>query len=284
MRLASFATPTGASYGVVDGDAVIDLGLRFGHAAPDLKTFLATGDLPRAEDIAGRSLRDYALSEITFLPTIPNPGRIFCVGLNYQSHRDEGVHRGSEIKDPTIFMRVPESQVGHGHAMLKPFESEKLDYEGEFAVVIGRAGRRIPAEGAHRHIAGYACYNDGSVRDWQRGSSQFTAGKNFSRTGAFGPWLVTADEIPPTQTLTVTTRLNGTEMQRGTSDQLIFPVERLIAFLSTFTPLIPGDVIVTGTPEGVGVYRDPPVFLKPGDRVEVEVDAIGVLMNTVEEG
>jgi 2-keto-4-pentenoate hydratase/2-oxohepta-3-ene-1,7-dioic acid hydratase in catechol pathway len=284
MKLASFATPLGASYGIVANDCVIDLGLRFGPTAPDLKTFLAIGDLARAEDIAGHSLHDYRLDEITFMPTIPNPPRIFCVGLNYQAHREEGIHRDAAIKDPTIFLRVPESQVGHRQPMLKPLESEMFDYEGEIAVVIGRAGRRIPAAGAHRHIAGYACYNEGSVRDYQRGSSQFTAGKNFARTGAFGPWLVTADEIAPTRTLTVTTRLNGEEMQRGNSDQLIFPVETLIAFLSTFTALLPGDVIVTGTPDGVGLYRDPPVFLKPGDTVEVEVDAIGVLSNPVAEG
>jgi 2-keto-4-pentenoate hydratase/2-oxohepta-3-ene-1,7-dioic acid hydratase in catechol pathway len=171
--------------------------------------------------------------------------------------------------------------VGHGKPIVVPRESAKLDYEGEIAIVIGRGGRRIGEADAWQHIAGYAPYNDGSVRDWQAHTTQWTAGKNFSGTGGFGPWMVTRDEIADGARLDLVTRLNGEELQRGHTDQLIFPIPRLIAYVSTFTPLEPGDVIVTGTPAGVGFKRQPPVFMKPGDRVEVEVSRVGTLVNPV---
>jgi 2-keto-4-pentenoate hydratase/2-oxohepta-3-ene-1,7-dioic acid hydratase in catechol pathway len=183
-----------------------------------------------------------------------------------------------------VFLRVAESQAGHAQAMLCPRESSKFDYEGEIAIVIGKAGRRIAESNAWEHVAGYSCYNEGSVRDWQRHTSQFTAGKNFAATGAFGPWLVTSDEIRPGEELTLATRLNGQEMQHATTAMMIFPLPRLIAYCSTFAPLAPGDVIVTGTPGGVGSRRTPPVWMKPGDVVEVEVSRVGVLRNTIALG
>jgi 2-keto-4-pentenoate hydratase/2-oxohepta-3-ene-1,7-dioic acid hydratase in catechol pathway len=167
--------------------------------------------------------------------------------------------------------------------MPRPRESKMFDYEGEIAVIIGTGGRRIPEADSWKHIAGYACYNDGSVRDWQRHTVQWTAGKNFARTGPFGPWMVTADEIPPGTVLTLVTRLNGTEMQRATTEMMIFKIPRLINYISTFTELVPGDVIVTGTPGGVGSRRTPPVWMNPGDKVEIEVDKVGVLQNTITE-
>ena len=213
------------------------------------------------------------------LPVIPNPGKIVCVGLNYGDHVRE---TGREITEkPTLFLRVAESQVAHGEDIVLPPESSRLDYEGEIAVVIGQGGRRIAEADAWEHIAGYACYNDGSIRDWQTATPQWTAGKNFWRTGGFGPWMVTRDEIRDDQVMTLVTRLNGEEMQRTTTDKLIHSIPRQIAHISAFTPLAPGDVIVTGTPGGVGAKRNPPVWMKAGDIVEIEVDAIGVLRNGI---
>jgi 2-keto-4-pentenoate hydratase/2-oxohepta-3-ene-1,7-dioic acid hydratase in catechol pathway len=213
---------------------------------------------------------------------IPNPGKIVCVGLNYEEHRMETGRDKTE--NPALFIRVAESQVGHRQSILMPAESTHLDYEGEIAVVIGKSGRRIPQEKSWQHIAGYACYNDGSVRDWQRHTLQWTAGKNFSRTGGFGPWMVTRSEIADGEELTLETRLNGQVMQHATTEQMIHRIPRLINYISTFTTLEAGDVIVTGTPGGVGARRNPPVWMKPGDTVEVEVSKVGVLVNTIKAG
>ena len=182
-----------------------------------------------------------------------------------------------------LFLRLAESQVGHQQPILRPRESKNLDYEAEIALVIGRAGRRISQQDSWNHIAGYSCYNDGSVRDWQRHTIQWTAGKNFARTGGFGPWMVTADEIPAGTLLTLSCRLNGERMQHASTEQMIFKIPKLIEYISSFTTLAPGDVIVTGTPGGVGARRNPPVWMKPGDKVEVEIDKVGVLVNTIGE-
>jgi 2-keto-4-pentenoate hydratase/2-oxohepta-3-ene-1,7-dioic acid hydratase in catechol pathway len=182
-----------------------------------------------------------------------------------------------------LFLRMTESQVAHEQPIIRPPESFKLDYEGEIAIVIGKGGRRISEADAWSHIAGYSCYNDGSIRDWQVNTSQWTAGKNFYRTGSFGPWLVTSDEIQPNQLMTLTTKLNGVELQRTTTDKMIHSIPRQIAYISSFIPLEAGDVIVTGTPGGVGNKRTPQVFMKPGDIVEIEVDAIGILRNSIKD-
>ena len=279
MKLISYHHNGTDSYGAVVEDRVVDLRRVFGDRAADLKALIAANLLDEAAAAIASGGAGLKLDEVRLLPVIPNPGKIVCVGLNYGEHVRE---TGREITEqPTLFLRVAESQVAHGEDIMLPPESSKLDYEGEIAVVIGKGGRRIAEQDAWNHIAGYACYNDGSIRDWQTATPQWTAGKNFWRTGGFGPWMVTRDEIRDGQVMTLVTRLNGQEMQRTTTDKLIHSIPRQIAHISAFTPLAPGDVIVTGTPGGVGAKRTPPVWMKPGDVVEVEVDAIGILRNTV---
>jgi len=277
MKLVSFSVGSRASYGAVVDGGVVDLGSRLKY--PDLRGLLVAGALEEARRQAAGAKPDHALKDLVFAPVIPNPDKIVCVGLNYEEHRVETGRDKTE--QPALFLRVAASQVGHGQPMLCPRESTMFDYEGEIAVIIGRGGRRIPQARAYEHVAGYACYNDGSVRDWQRHTVQWTAGKNFVHTGAFGPWMVTADEIPGGTLLTLTTRLNGAEVQRANTEQMIFKIPRLIEYISTFTTLAPGDVIVTGTPGGVGSRRTPPLWMKPGDTVEVEIDKVGKLVNPI---
>jgi 2-keto-4-pentenoate hydratase/2-oxohepta-3-ene-1,7-dioic acid hydratase in catechol pathway len=278
MKLVSFERQGKPGFGVVAGEGVVDLGKALGGRFADLKALLEADALDEAAKYASRS-PDYALADVTLLPVIPNPGKIWCVGLNYGEHVQETGRQVTE--QPMFFLRVADSQVGHGVAIPRPQESVKLDYEGEIAVVMGRGGRRIAEADAWSHVAGYACYNDGSVRDWQMHTQQWCPGKNFWRTGAFGPWMVTADEIPAGALMTLVTRLNGTEVQRATTAQMIHSIPRLIAYASTVAPLQAGDVFVTGTPGGVGAKRNPPLWMKAGDVVEVEVDRIGVLRNPV---
>ena len=281
MRLATFQTSQRSSYGVVTDQGIVDLGRRLGNLYPDLKALIASHGFDEARKLA-TAAPDFKESEITWLPVIPNPDKIICVGLNYEEHRVETGRDKTE--NPALFIRVAESQVGHKQPIPKPRESTNLDYEAEIAVIIGKSGRRIPQSQAWDHIAGYSCYNDGSVRDWQRHTVQWTAGKNFARTGGFGPWMVTADEIAPGTVLTLSCRLNGERMQHANTEQMIFKIPRLIEYISAFTPLEPGDVIVTGTPGGVGSRRTPPVWMKAGDKVEIEVDKVGVLENTIADG
>jgi 2-keto-4-pentenoate hydratase/2-oxohepta-3-ene-1,7-dioic acid hydratase in catechol pathway len=279
MKLASYMHDNTACYGSVVGDGIIDLSRRIGARYRDIRTLLADGGLAQAQTASAGQAPDLKLADVRLLPVIPNPGKIFCIGLNYEDHRKESKREKTEA--PAVFVRFPESQVGHGQPMLRPRESHKFDFEGEIALIIGKSGRRIAEKDAWDYVAGYACYNDGSVRDWQHATTQWTAGKNFAATGSFGPWMVTADEIPPGTPLTLVTRLNGAEMQRSTTEFMIHSIPRLISHLSTWVPLAPGDVIVSGTPGGVGARREPPVWMKPGDVVEVEVDRVGVLRNTV---
>ena len=278
MRLASFKTGHGPTYGIVGDRGIVDLGARLGARYPDLRALIAADALDEARRLAGAA-PDVPLDGVAWLPVIPNPDKIVCVGLNYEEHRVET--NRDRTDHPAVFLRVAESQVGHGEPILLPPESTQLDYEGEIAVVVGAPGRRIPEARAWEHVFGYAPYNDGSIRDWQRHTVQWTAGKNFARTGGFGPWLATADEIAPGTVLELTTRLNGTVMQHATTDMLIHSIPRLIAYISTWTTLLPGDVIVTGTPGGVGARRNPPVWMKAGDVVEVEVSRVGILRNVV---
>jgi 2-keto-4-pentenoate hydratase/2-oxohepta-3-ene-1,7-dioic acid hydratase in catechol pathway len=280
MKLASFSTAQGASYGAVTAKGIVDLRRRLGNAYPDLKSILVDGALAKIQPCLSEA-PDYPASDVTWLPVIPNPDKIVCVGLNYQEHVVETGRDNTE--QPAIFLRLPESQVGHQQPILRPRESKNLDYEAEIAVIIGKAGRRIPQARAWEHIAGYSCYNDGSVRDWQRHTIQWTAGKNFARTGGFGPWMVTAEEISPGATMTLSCRLNGERMQHATTEQMIFKIPKIIEYVSTWTTLAPGDVLVTGTPGGVGARRTPPIWMKPGDKVEVEIDKVGILENTIGE-
>ncbi|HEY8608392.1 MAG TPA: fumarylacetoacetate hydrolase family protein [Noviherbaspirillum sp.] len=279
MKLLSFSLDGRASWGMVAGRDVRDLGLASEGRAPTLAAALRlyTPDQIASLADAARVVGD--IEQVTYLPVIDAPTKIFCVGLNYEEHRVEA--NRPKTGHPTIFARFSASQVGHKQPLVVPAESASFDYEGEIAVIIGRAGRRIPEERAWEHIGGYAPYNDGSVRDWQNHASQWTPGKNFTATGGFGPWMATRGEIADGQVLELTTRLNGTVMQQAKTDQLIFPIPRLISYISTFTMLEPGDVIVTGTPGGVGFKRTPPVYMRPGDVVEIEVGGIGTLVNGV---
>jgi len=281
MKLATFKTAQGASYGAVTAKGIVDLRRYLGNQYPDLKSLIQGDALDQARKHLSET-PDYKAADITWLPVIPNPDKIVCVGLNYQDHVVETGRDNTE--QPAIFLRLAESQVGHRQPIVRPRESSHLDFEAEIAVIIGKPGRRISQEKSWEHIAGYSCYNDGSVRDWQRHTVQWTAGKNFTRTGGFGPWMVTADEIPPNTKMTLSCRLNGERMQHATTEQMIFRIPKLIEYISAFTTLLPGDVIVTGTPGGVGARRTPPLWMKPGDKVEIEIDKVGVLENSIADG
>jgi 2-keto-4-pentenoate hydratase/2-oxohepta-3-ene-1,7-dioic acid hydratase in catechol pathway len=279
MKLVSFVTTEGRpGYGAVRDDGVVDLGSRLA-TAPTLLSLLATGQMDKARQLAGDAPADIPLAGLKLMPVIPDPGKIVCVGLNY---RDHVVETGRTVtENPTLFARYPSSQVGHLQPLVKPAVSDHFDYEGELALIIGKGGRHIKPGRALDHVAGYACYNEGSVRDWQRHTSQFLAGKSFAQSGSFGPWMVTSDEIPDPTRLTLETRLNGKVVQHTTTDLMITPIPELIAYISTIFPLEPGDVIVTGTPGGVGAKRTPPLWMRPGDTVEVEISDVGVLRNSV---
>jgi 2-keto-4-pentenoate hydratase/2-oxohepta-3-ene-1,7-dioic acid hydratase in catechol pathway len=262
VKFTSYQHQGQPGWGVATETGILPL-----HSAqyPTLLSALQAGKL---DEIAATPTAAPALplDAIQFLPVIPAPGKIFCVGHNYEAHRIET--QRDPTQHPLLFMRVAESQTAHRQSILMPAESSQLDYEGEIAVVIGKAGRRIREADAWEHVAGYSAYNDGSVRDWQKHTLQFTAGKNFSGTGSFGPWMVTRGEIADGEELTLETRLNGQVMQHTTTASMIFSIPVLIEYISAFTSLQPGDVIVTGTPGGVGVKRTPPVWMKPGDQVE----------------
>jgi 2-keto-4-pentenoate hydratase/2-oxohepta-3-ene-1,7-dioic acid hydratase in catechol pathway len=278
MKFASFKIGNTASWGLVEGDDIADLGALLGERYPDLKSAIAAGALAEAAAAASKARR-HALKDIAWLPVIPNPDKILCIGLNYEMHRKETGR--SEVENPTVFGRFANSQTGHLTNIIRPRVSTDLDFEGELAVVIGKAGRYIKPADAWDHIAGYACYNEGSVRDFQRHTHQFTPGKNFPSTGAFGPWMVTRDEIKDIGPSRLQTRLNGQIVQDTTINQMIFDIPRQIEYCSAFTRLEPGDVIATGTPGGVGSRRNPPLWMKPGDTVEVEIDHIGLLRNGI---
>jgi 2-keto-4-pentenoate hydratase/2-oxohepta-3-ene-1,7-dioic acid hydratase in catechol pathway len=278
MKLATFKANGTTTWGVIDGDEAIDLGTALRDRYPDLKSAIAVSALHEAAEQAGDAKR-YPLSEIEWLPVIPNPDKILCVGLNYETHRKETGR--AEVENPTIFARFANSQTGHLANIIRPRVSHELDFEGELAIIIGKAGRYISKEDAWSHIAGYACYNDGSVRDFQRHTHQFTPGKNFPDTGAFGPWMMTPDELGELGPLRIQTRVNGQVVQDATFEQMIFDIPRIVEYCSSFIRLEPGDVIATGTPGGVGAKRTPPLWLKPGDTVEVEIDRLGTLRNGV---
>ncbi|MGJ5076191.1 fumarylacetoacetate hydrolase family protein [Bradyrhizobium oligotrophicum] len=278
MRFASFTIDNAPTWGLVEGTDVANLGAVLRDRFPDLKSAIAADALKEAA-AAASGARRHPLSAISFLPVIPNPDKILCIGLNYETHRKETGR--SEVENPTVFGRFANSQTGHLTNIIRPRVSTDLDFEGELAIVIGKPGRYIPRAEAFKHIAGYACYNEGSVRDFQRHTHQFTPGKNFPATGGFGPWLVTPDEIDDLGSLRLQTRLNGEVVQDATISQMIFDIPRQIEYCSSFTRLEPGDVIATGTPGGVGSRRTPPLWMKPGDVVEVEIDKIGLLRNGI---
>lgn len=279
MKIASFTHHGQDSYGVVQGNQIIDLGSMKVTLGADLKEVIARNRLVELGESDLSELPRLDIADITFLPVIGNPGKILCIGINYATHVRE---TGRDMPTyPMIFTRFADSQTAHEQAILRPTASPKLDFEGELAVVIGKTARHVKQAEALDFVAGYACYNDGSVRDWQKHTIQFVPGKNFPQTGGFGPWLVTADEIQNPQDLELTTRLNGQVMQHTSTSDMIFDVCKLIEYCSTFTELAPGDVIVSGTTGGVGAFREPPVWMQPGDIVEVEISSIGILRNTI---
>lgn len=282
MKLMSFLHSGRESFGAVVDDTVVDLASAAG--VDTLADFIAGEDFARREELIARGT-PIPLAEITYLPVIPRPEKIVASVRNYMDHHQEALAAGMkrELSDyPPIFLRVWRSQVAHEGAIVRPNASETLDWEGELAVIIGRGGRDIPVEDAWEHVAGYSCYNDGSVREFQFHAKQIAAGKNFESTGGFGPWMVTADEIDPGRELKLETRLNDEVVQSGNTGQMIFDVPQLINYASTIFTLTPGDVIITGTPSGVGFSRKPPRYMKPGDVVEVEIEAIGTLRNPIE--
>jgi 2-keto-4-pentenoate hydratase/2-oxohepta-3-ene-1,7-dioic acid hydratase in catechol pathway len=279
MKLVSFTRLGSCGVGVLVDGGIVDLTGKLGAASSGLKSLIAADLLSASADYVQGRAPDFALSDVALLPVIPDAEKILCVGLNYETHRAET--KRPDNQHPTMFTRYADSQIAHGQPMLIPHVSDRLDYEGEMAVIIGRGGRYIPEETALSHVAGYACYNDGTVRDWQRHTHQFGPGKTFPATGGFGPYMVTVDEVGDYTKLPIQTRLNGEVMQDASLADLIFPVERLIAYISSYTPLSAGDVILTGTPGGVGDRRDPPLYMKAGDVVEVEIGMLGTLVNPI---
>ena len=281
MKLASYRYADHERFGAVVDDTVIDLTEVTGHET--LADFVGSSDWEKRDALVEQGTV-VQLSEVVLLPVIPRPEKIVCGVRNYLDHHQEAVAAGlnRELSEfPPIFLRVWRSQVAHDQAIVRPRASESLDWEGELAVIIGVGGRDIPVESAWDHVAGYSCYNDASVREFQFHAKQIAAGKNFESTGGFGPWMVSSDEIEPGQVLKLETRLNGETVQSGDTGQMIFDVPALINYASTIFTLAPGDVILTGTPSGVGFSRKPPRFMKPGDVVEVEIEGIGVLRNPV---
>jgi 2-keto-4-pentenoate hydratase/2-oxohepta-3-ene-1,7-dioic acid hydratase in catechol pathway len=281
MKLISYRRGTREGFGAVDGDTVVDLTTASGHGT--LAEFVGSPEFDARESLIATG-EQIPLSDVTLLPVIPRPEKIVCVVRNYMDHHKEALAAGlkRELSDfPPIFIRVWRSQVAHEQPIVRPRASETLDWEGELAVIIGPGGRDISEEDAWSHVAGYSCYNEASIREFQFHAQQIAAGKNFESTGAFGPWMVTADEIEPGRQLTIETRLNGETVQSGDTGMMIFGIPQLIAYTSTIFTLSPGDVIVTGTPAGVGFGRKPPVYMKPGDVVEVEIEAVGLLRNPV---
>lgn len=279
MKLLSFAIDGVPSWGALAHGGVVDLAQRTGLAT--LRAALQAQVLGNLPSHIENAQAEFSLDQISYLPVIPNPEKILCVGTNYHDHR---IETGREVpKYPVIFARYANSQVGHGEALVAPLESDQFDYEGEIAVIIGRHGRRINESEAWEYVAGYAPYCDGTVRDWQHQTHQWTPGKTFPGSGAFGPWMATRDEVPDGADLSLVTRLNSLEVQRSSTSHLIFSIPKLIAYCSTFTELEPGDVIVTGTPGGVGAKRNPPLWMKPGDTLEVEVGGVGTLRCPVQK-
>ena len=276
MKLASFAISGHVSWGVVVEGSVIDMARRLGGRYQSLRSALAGNALAEIAAAARGAKADHALSAVKLLPPIPDPEKIICLGNNYRAHVLEA--GGTIPEHPQLFIRLANTLVGHEGALIVPKISSELDYEVELAIVIGRPGRHVPRAQALAHVAGYTCFHDASVRDIQLKHS-LDAGKNFFATGPCGPWIVTSDEIPDPGGLAVKTRINGRELQNGNTSDLIFDVPDIVAYVSSFTPLAPGDIIATGTPQGVGFTRKPPIWLKPGDVVEIEVEKIGVLRN-----
>ena len=279
MKLVSFTCRNEGreSFGIVVGNGVVDVGRRLAKKYPDIKAVLERSAASELKALATLP-PDFQIQDIDFLPVINSPSRIFGVAMNYA---EKGQEPKAVYDVPALFIRLPDSQTGHQTPLLKPSLSSEFDYEGELAVIIGKSGRRISKDKAMEHVAGFSCYMDGSVRDWQH--TLFTAGKNWPRTGAFGPWLVTSDEIPDPHALGIKTRLNGVVVQDDHTGSMLRSIPDLICYISLFSELSAGDVIISGTPSGIGKKRTPPLFMFDGDTIEVEIEGIGILRNTVQD-
>lgn len=281
MRIASYRVDNREEYGVVVDDGVISLDRRL-RGLPTLLDLIYDNAFDDARTAIEGEEPDHALADVSFRPPVRTPGKIFCIGVNYANRNEEYKDSTDAPKYPSVFIRFMDSIVGHEENVIRPTVSEQLDYEGEIVLVIGKTGRHIAREAALKYVCGYTLCNEGTVRDWLRHAKfNVTQGKNFDESGAMGPWLVTADEIEPGKPLHLQTRVNGEVRQDDTTDNMIFPFDYLISYLSTFATLRPGDLIISGTPTGAGARFDPPKWLKPGDVVEVEVPGIGLLRNTV---
>jgi len=288
MKIVGFETQAGLRLGVIEGDQVIDLQEADAKAPNDLGEWLKKtgGDLSPIADLAKRAPASARrpLNGLKFALPVARPGKIVCLGLNYLEHVKEGFQRDNIPKFPTIFMRCQTSLAAHQHPLIRPQVSETLDYEAEMVVIIGKRAKHLTVANAYSVIAGYSCFNDGSVREFQRRTTQWDMGKNFDFTGGFGPWMVTADAVPPGgKGLKIESRLNGQVMQSDNTNNMMFPVAETLADLSQGMTLEPGDVIVTGTPSGVGFARKPPVWMKHGDVCEIEIEGVGLLRNPIED-
>lgn len=281
MKLLNFRAEGRDSYGVLGPRGVMDLGARLRGAATDIVSALRAGLVGPAKSLASMGAADYQLEEVKLLAPVGRGLRYFCIGVNYPDRNEEYKDGSERPKYPSIFTRSHTSFAAPGEPIVRPRESEQLDYEGEIVIVIGQGGRRIAEDAAMSHVFAYSCANEGSVRDWLRHSKfNVTQGKNFDRSGSIGPYLVTADEVG-SEPIRLITRVNGEVRQDDTSDRMIFKMPYLVHYISTFCTLEPGDVILTGTPSGAGARFDPPRYLKAGDRVDVEIPRVGLLSNTV---
>jgi 2-keto-4-pentenoate hydratase/2-oxohepta-3-ene-1,7-dioic acid hydratase in catechol pathway len=289
MKIVGFEAEGGLRLGVVEGDQVIDLQAVDAKVPADLGAVLAAsnGDLKSLGDVAKRAPASARrpLKGLKFGLPVARPGKILCLGLNYLEHVKEGTQRDNIPKFPTIFMRCLTSMVPHEQPIIRPKVSEQLDYEAELMLVVGKRAKHLTMANATSCIAGYSCSNEGSVREFQRKTTQWDMGKNFDRTGGFGPWMVTADELPDAgKGLKIESRLNGTVMQSDNTDNMMFPVADMLVYVTQGMTLEPGDIIFTGTPSGVGHARKPnPIWMKQGDVCEIEVEGIGVLRNPIQD-
>ncbi len=280
MKFVSFLQNNQAKFGISDGKNITDLTGKI-NGSNTLKELISDKAIQKAKEYAEKNPGNISIEKIEYLPVIPNPGKIICVGLNYSEHVKE---TGRTVEqNPVIFLRVPESQTAHKQPIQRPKVSTSLDYECEMAVIMGEGGKHIKTEDALKHIVGYSCYNECTVREWQQHTRQFGMGKNFEKTGSFGPYMVLAENIPDYTKLKIQTRLNGKVMQDAKLSQLIFDIPTLISYVSKAVPWRAGDVLVTGTPGGVGFKRKPPIFMKEGDQVEVEISEIGILSNIIKD-
>jgi 2-keto-4-pentenoate hydratase/2-oxohepta-3-ene-1,7-dioic acid hydratase in catechol pathway len=281
-RFIAFEQEGKPGYGLVSGDGVVDISSRFGARWPSLREAIADGALARLQDEAGKRQADFALADARFAIPIPAPEKIICVGVNYPDRNAEYKDGQAAPPNPSLFVRFPRSFAGHGAPLIRPRVSAQLDYEGEIVIVIGKAGRHIAERDALDHVAALSLANEGTVRDWVRHAKfNVTQGKNFDRSGAIGPWLVPFEDEAQIADIRLSTRVNGEPRQEDRTSRMIFGFRKIVSYISAFTTLVPGDVILAGTPTGSGARLDPPVWLKPGDIVEVEADGLGTLRNGV---